>query len=490
MWKIEVEPGADKPFVLMFNGSAVSRHETIEAAQASVPRPDAQLQTDDEPIPWVSPYAFALGETGDGRRFEEFSHRDLPLTLWIQREQPEWGGHVGAVAVGRIDEITLPTEADPVGTMSGVFATSQEGLDAAQTVSEQIIRGLSVDPGHVEAYFETILDDEGEPVGEMLVFSMYEVAGATIVGTPAFAEARIEIDGDMPDAGDGEGEGADDEAASQARDLDAELAEIAAEEAGDQDGSPFELVAAGGRPAPPDSYFARPPFKALSGLTITEPDANGYRRIHGHVAPKQGSGVCHVGFDGCKEAPPSPTEYASYTGGGHVITASGERIETGLISYGKGHPKRMGLSEQELFAHYNDPRYAVAQVATGDDEFGWWVAGIVFPDVDEDKVRKMRAGKLSGHWKRINGHTEGLAVTFVNVPGYPMPKPQLAMTHGSVDELVAVGVNPVKLTAGVCGCGGASTPTVDQGQLDRIERMLNLATEDRQLDMLESTLRR
>lgn len=190
-------------------------------------------------------------ESTDHRILEAVTWRALPLTLRVQTE--DFGAHDGASPVATIDTIEardpgslaeliaslgieIPEGAQPIYG-EGTFSESEPGQLAAQWVEEQVLRGVSVDPGAIE-YVEELIDpstgavvtmeqiyevwdqidaasilgDEAEEARliewlEALYyrvrFVVYEIAAATLVATPAFGQCVIEIFSAEPEEGQG-----------------------------------------------------------------------------------------------------------------------------------------------------------------------------------------------------------------------------------------------------------------------------------------------
>ena len=164
---------------------------------------------------WKGRLALVNQPTGDGRRFQAggVSHRDLPQPLNWQRQSSE--GHQTSVTVGSIDAIEI-TDDEVIGSGVMFDDTESESLRSdVQHVMELIRNGVvgpSVDPGAVQAVevlagtdepltwemFEAALDgDEGEFPEIELLFTHYEIAGATLVSTPAFAGVSFELEDDV-----------------------------------------------------------------------------------------------------------------------------------------------------------------------------------------------------------------------------------------------------------------------------------------------------
>jgi hypothetical protein len=173
--------------------------------------------------------------TGDGRRFatDAITWRELPLALKWQRSDDQ--GHDDSVIVGSLDDINIATVADALAngwvtdegvsgldfdtTTLGVWGTGElfddvdasvlprlaEDVGEARLLTSRKVIGPSVDAGAAEAIlaepgseepisderWEEILDDAWEngtePEIEVL-FTEYQIAAATLVGIPAFAQ--------------------------------------------------------------------------------------------------------------------------------------------------------------------------------------------------------------------------------------------------------------------------------------------------------------
>lgn len=163
---------------------------------------------------WNSRLALVNQSTGDGRRFQSggVSNRNLPLPLNWQRQSSE--GHMTSVTIGSIEELEIAD--DHVFGRGHLFDDAEsESLRADVQHAMELIRqgvvGPSVDPGAVQAMevlagtdepltwemFEAALEDgEGEFPDVELLFTHYEIAGATLVSTPAFAGVTFELEED------------------------------------------------------------------------------------------------------------------------------------------------------------------------------------------------------------------------------------------------------------------------------------------------------
>lgn len=178
---------------------------------------------------------------------------------------------------------------------------------------------------------------------------------------------------------------------------------------------------------PPKSWFENPKLDKVSPLRIS---ASG--QVSGHVATWKQE---HIGMAGKVRAPKSRSNYAFFATG-VLETAEGEMVNVGQITLAGGHAS-LEASVGDVVAHYDDTQSGVMDVSIGEDKHGIWVAGGLRPDVDDVKLRTIRASSVSGDWRPINGNLELVAVCAVNVPGFPIPQARVA--SGAPLALVAAG---------------------------------------------------
>jgi hypothetical protein len=186
----------------------------------------------------------------------------------------------------------------------------------------------------------------------------------------------------------------------------------------------------------PAEWFMDPELTAPTPVTVT---AEG--RVFGHIAQW---GVCHSGLglsvgmdDSCTAPPNSPSNYAYYRTG--VVDTDQGEIPVGNLTMGIGHAGAR-LSANAASAHYDNVDAVVADVVTGEDEFGIWFSGAMRSNLTDEQVRAFKASTLSGDWRRIGGELELVAALSVNVPGFPIPRLGLAASGGRQTALFAAGV--------------------------------------------------
>lgn len=375
--------------------------------------------------------------TGDGRLIEDGALRwdDLPIPLRVAFK--DVGGHDGAEVCGRIETVERRDGGDIYAT--GTFDLgSAVGAEAFRQVSEQMSNGVSIDTDDVTFRImaksdipEADVADSGnspdtDPEGrvkvaamsssdELTVIESARLRAATLVAVPAFATALIYAAGKAPakpveDSETREAVEASAEPVSQSRD---------------------SLTAAAIPTAPPEAWFKDP---ALPGPTALVVEDDGH--VYGHIAAW---GTCHIGQIGkCVEPPTSPSNYA-YFRTGALRTAEGTTVAVGHLTMGTGHagPRDSANAAAE---HYDNTGTVFADVAAGEDAYGIWVAGSLRPGITPEQVRVARSAPISGDWRTIRGSLELVGALAVNVPGFPVPRPQGLLASGEVRSLQASGV--------------------------------------------------
>jgi 2'-5' RNA ligase len=400
--------------------------------------------------------------TGDGRRMATgaFRSRELPVGLKWQREDNM--GHDTSVVVGLVDDMAiglsvadaveagwvsaelvaeLGLQPDDVGVWGRgeLFDDHPELPRLAEDVAEAVLLtgkrviGPSVDAGAAEMMLveegtdEPLTDErfeqivrEAEATGvgprvEML-FTDYEIAAATLVPIPAFAQARpFELMGAPATA--------------------LTAATIGA------------LTAAA--PTYPADAFDNPNLDRIAPITV-EDRGEGFQRVFGYAAQW---GVCHTGIPGvCTTAPTSPSGYAYFhrygrTADGVDLPVAAGRLTTGHGQFGTSCSCRgcRGkddhacdlLSLAGAIGHY-DRLKTLAYVRAGEDERGIWIAGILAPDVDDDDRAVLARRSVSGDWRDVAGKFEMAEVLALarEKPGFPL---SVRMRDGRQTALVAAG---------------------------------------------------
>lgn len=416
-----------------------------DPAGDTVPEPSPSTDTAPDGR-WEGVIAREGEMTGDGRLIEDGALRwdDLPIPLRVAFK--DVGGHDGAEVCGRIETVERRDGGDIYAT--GTFDLgSAVGAEAFRQVSEKMSNGVSIDTDDVTFRImakadmpEADVADSGngedsdtgtDPDGrvkvaamsssdELTVIESARLRAATLVAVPAFATARVYAAGQSPSTSE-----------PAERDENVDSGAETARSAGADPLSRDSLTAAAIPTAPPEAWFKDP---ALAGPTALVVEDDG--RVYGHIAAW---GTCHIGQIGkCVEPPTSPSNYA-YFRTGALRTAEGTSVAVGHLTMGTGHagPRDSANAAAE---HYDNTGTVFADVAAGEDAYGIWVAGSLRPGITAEQVRVARSAPISGDWRTIRGSLELVGALAVNVPGFPVPRPQGLLASGEVKSLQASGV--------------------------------------------------
>lgn len=335
-------------------------------------------------------------ETGDHRLLDSAGSNSRELPLSIRGQFAATYGHDGALVTGALHEITFD---DETGIVSGrgFLLDDENGKKHALYIATGAMRGNSVDLAEVKARFEEDLD--GDEWSYRIRFTEWSIGATTGVGTPAFADARAELEDD--------GEILASFAGPSGDELVAEVDEFhvtvmapppVAEEI------PAEILASG----VVQSYelFFHPEPDVPQKILV---DANGH--VYGHLGLWDS---CHDGIEGqCVRIPRPNDSYASFNKPG-VLTDRGI-VNTGpIFAYG-GH--RSAKGRPDLNEAYGGIENAWADVRIVEGRLGPWISGVVRPGVDDTTVYAARASRISGHW--VGGKLK--AIVSVNAEGYDVP---------------------------------------------------------------------
>lgn len=403
-------------------------------APTVAPAPDPELEDMPEGDQWEGVLAVEGLATSDGRYLMpgKIGHRDLPLTLMCQTITDE--GHKGAFAAGKITEITREDRPDlgenAVAIVGhGVFADTDEGRKAQELLSDEIVRGVSIDFAPTNQLLldpETLeeVSDEDMDIMELLSGNYIRgfegnIMGATLCPFPAFEDATLQI-------------------------VEATNRLIIAS------AFPMRKVltasAAGIAPlTPPYDWFFQPEPPGPFPLTVMDDG-----RVMGHLALWN---QCHRGIaDQCEMAPRSRSGYA-YFHTGSITTDDGRKVNVGRLTVGDGGHASVSpyVGTKAAVEHYDKTGMVGAFVRATDGAHGIWLSGVVRSDCPAEKVRDMQANPPSGDWREENGRLELCAALSVPVAGFPVPRYEAALVaSGEIERVVAIVMSgyaePGKLT--------------------------------------------
>jgi hypothetical protein len=459
----------------------------VEDAPAGAPPPDdapqapppaertPQDQTFDPPaggVPFTIPVVVLEGwETSDGRYIEPGSlgRRDMPQSLMAMLRNPDGGfeGHSAAIVCGRIDTMErvdastmLNRETgEPFGagvwawTATGYLTPNDDQPGSSATVDyvrDGTLRGVSVDLGEVEADVQVLEEDEdGFPERVRFVVTQGSIAQCTVTPFAAFPGAYIVLN---------DGQGA--EEAGVAPDDTAPAEEPAPPAVA---ASAFRIITPeqGGRRAlvaslapdvetiapvlPPREWFERVEVldPARHVYLGRRPNGTPTGQVWGYIAQWD---VPHAGILNREVYAPrlGPDGYRTFTSQGSTMTAEGEEVPTGVLSFGGGHDNDMSHGVVPALAHYDSTSTAYADVIVGEDDFGVWFAGAMRPHLTRQQIEEFGRHPLSGDWRANPGdaNVRLVAALSVNTPGFPI-RGRSHITASGGRALIAAGSAPL-----------------------------------------------
>lgn len=193
-------------------------------------------------------------------------------------------------------------------------------------------------------------------------------------------------------------------------------------------------------------------------MTVDAPDAHGYRRYHGLIAP---AGVCHKGRPGCYTYKGASLDY--FHSGARIPLDDGTTIRVGPMVFGGLHADGTKLDYEEALARTDDARTVCAMGRAFHHPKGLLFSGVLMPDAD---VMRIQATVPSVEiWPDSKGRME--------------LKTALQVVQGAwkVPIAASAGHGGVVLTS--------ATPTVvDDEPVDHFER---LAVLEERMNRIEST---
>lgn len=206
---------------------------------------------------------------------------------------------------------------------------------------------------------------------------------------------------------------------------------------------------------------------------------------------------CHVGFPGqCITPPESMAAYAHFHVG-ETLCADGTTIATGSLTASCDHAVRQmrARAAQDHYAH-NGIAWANVRVTNG--VYGPWVTGALRADVTDDQIAVLRAGALSGDWRRLGGNLELIGALAVTGPGFPIAREALiasgleipqaphVSTYTSGGELQALVASGIVRRCPDCARRSAEAASGRPGRLGTPESLSGAV--DGRLARIEATL--
>lgn len=184
---------------------------------------------------------------------------------------------------------------------------------------------------------------------------------------------------------------------------------------------------------PPREWFSLPEADTPTPLTFEKSG-----KVYGHLALW---GSCHTGFlngaiNECVSPPQSKTDYQHFHLG-VIETQEGEDVRVGKVTYNTHHAP-LAASAKTAAAHYDHTGAVGAFVRARNGDLGIWLSGSVRSDIPAEGFRDLRANPPSGDWRSLNRNLELVASLSVPVPGFPIPRAELALSASAEPEINAL----------------------------------------------------
>lgn len=409
--------------------------------ESSAPEAEAGTITEPEevrPFDWQGPLIVEGLVTGDGRMIDPgaLTWRDLPLPLMLQTQNPETGGHAGAVICGSIGAIERRDGGQIWGM--GWWDSGEDGQRAEQLLTDKTMRGVSADLDSVKVELRRadnpdedaeidILDllfGGGEDV--LSVVTEGRVMGATMTPFPAFQEAYLELcdpDPVLASAGtqyvmrgDG-GEIINSWSAAPAyagRHMRWHQSFVVEEVEALTASAAARLAVVREIPVnPPVEWFTKRKYDMeLPPRCSTDGQIYGYAATWGEV---------HIGFLNKTVQVPRGCDYGRFQNK-ETLTAEGTLVATGPIYLIDDHAPLHLNAEQAIEWMKNramsDPFCTIGDVHLYEDEWGIQMAGALRPNVTDEQIRMFRGSDVSPDWRPVNGRLQPVGVIAVNVSGF------------------------------------------------------------------------
>lgn len=189
----------------------------------------------------------------------------------------------------------------------------------------------------------------------------------------------------------------------------------------------------------PAAYFARTVPAKAEPITISQPDAKGYRVISGLAAPK---GVCHRGSMSCFTLPSMDEKDLDHFHTGALLRLdNGQDIRVGALTMYGGHIDpdlyKSGVPASKVGNHRDNANQVLALVRAFPTRFGLWVNGVIPPGASEGDIAKALACAPSVElWPVGRGKKALVGIHLVPRPAWPVVASMGSAEFIADDDLV------------------------------------------------------
>lgn len=501
--------------------------DTVRAGstrEASVGDRTFQIEGEGRTAKWRGVMVVEGTPTGDGRQFAEgaLTWPDLPLPLQWQKETTHGGMNDVVVTVGTIESIER--SGNEIIGEGLIDLGSEDGREVYRRIDELGLGGVSIvadDPEQADVEYvypegcadlDDLTPEEIEtevPIEDLeacfwpilMIFHSGRIRALTVVDTPAFVEAKIEIIeeaevtaaveesipvvvkvGDREYALDGlsslDPENVEAWSGRVAKFLRSAVEEtVTAEVETEEVEVPEELVAAAYTVTIPDlpsiDWYTEPAELPPIGAIRVTPEG----RFYGLLAPKD---IAHRGYSDKRiTVPMGNVDYSRFMSRQTpVVMADGsvEEIPAGVVTMNCGHAKTTGpnaSSADAALEHYDNSCSIAATIRIGESKHGVWVAGALVHGIEAKDLARLLGCQLSGDWRphpERPGMRELTAALLVPVPGFAASGPTVRIEDG---QLVAASA-PIKLSESP----GSTFTAVDDTTVETIETTVTEEVEE------------
>lgn len=301
---------------------------------------------------------------------EGANSRELPRTISMQYVDDQ--GHLRSVPAGSLWSLTVDGES---GLLSGEgwLVDTPDGHLAERVIAGKALQHNSIDLSDIPHDGMRIVEhgdwwDDDFHVD--VIFEKWSVGKTTLVASPAFANARVEL--------------ADDIEASLGSDE-----PLVCDAPGIFGGNSSVEIVAGMSTRPSWDHFNRPESDIPHPIVVDEPDAAGWIPVYGHLAQWRKQ---HRNALGQLVHPPRGYDgYSNYAKPKAVLTDGGW-AKAGPITLLGGHVSLRDAA--------NKVENVWADVHVVDGKHGPWVCGVMRPHIAADEIEtyRARASQISGYW--------------------------------------------------------------------------------------------
>lgn len=172
----------------------------------------------------------------------------------------------------------------------------------------------------------------------------------------------------------------------------------------------------------PAAYFAQTVPTGPEPVRISSPDAQGFRAIRGLAAPK---GVCHRSSMSCWTWPGDmDSQHRHFHTGTLLGLDNGDNIRVGALTLGGAHLDpilaKHGVKASSVGSHREDANRVFALVRVWETKYGLMMAGVIPPDVSNGDVARALACSPSIEFWPEKGKRTLVGLHLVPTPALPV----------------------------------------------------------------------